>query len=72
MNLRLSGHRAASKIKTSLPLYKHLTTINHDLERDFKITILEKTDTESLTARESHWIATLETVYPKGLNSRYE
>ena len=73
MNARLGGHRAASRLKPNLPLYKHfLTRPNHNLERDTKITILEKTTTNLLTERESHWISTLETVYPKGLNSRYE
>ncbi len=73
MNIRLSGHRAAIKAKPSLPIYKHFLTLpNHSFERDIRITILEKTTTEELTRREGHWINTLETVYPKGLNSRYE
>ncbi len=73
MNTRLAGHRAASKTKPNLPIYKHFLTLpNHNIERDIKITILEKTTQDKLTSRESHWISTLETVYPKGLNSRYE
>ncbi len=73
MNVRLGGHRAASRLKISLPIYKHfITKPNHNLERDIKITILEKTTRNLLTQRESHWISTLETVHPKGLNSRYE
>ena len=70
---RLAGHRAASKIKTTLPLYKHfINSPNHNFERDKKLTILEKTTRDRLTAKESHWINTLDTVYPKGLNSRFE
>ncbi len=73
MNIRLGGHRAASKTKPNLPIYKHFLTLpNHNLEKDIKITILEKTTTDQLTTRESHWISTMETVYPKGLNSRFE
>ena len=73
LSQRLGGHRAASRIKTNLPLYKHfITQHNHCFERDIKLTILEKTQRDMLTDRESHWIKTLDTVYPKGLNSRYE
>lgn len=70
---RLASHRAASKIKINLPLYKHFAgKPDHDFERDTRLTILEKTTTDNLTNREGHWIKTLDTVYPKGLNSRYE
>ena len=73
LSQRLGGYRAASRIKTNLPLYKHfITHHNHCFERDIKLTILEKTQRDMLTDRESHWIKTLDTVYPKGLNSRYE
>lgn len=72
MSQRIAGHRAASKIKTNLPIYKHFSLPNHNLERDIRVTILEKTTKEMLDLRERHWINTLETVYPKGLNSRYE
>ena len=70
---RMGGHRQASTIKTNLPLYKHFAgKSNHDFERDTRVTILEKTTEGRLLARESHWIITLDTVYPKGLNSRFE
>ncbi len=47
MNIRLGGHRAASKTKPNLPIYKHFLTLpNHNLEKDIKITILEKTTTD--------------------------
>ena len=72
LSKRLGGHRAASRIKTLLPIYKHFNTPNHIFERDIKLTILEKTTKAQLTYRESHWINTLDTVYPKGLNSCYE
>ena len=70
---RLAGHRAARTKKPNLPLYKHFNTKkDHDFERDTKLTILEKTAKHLLLTRESHWMNTLETVYPKGLNSRFE
>ena len=73
LSKRLAGHRAASKIKNNLPIYKHfLNSPNHNFETDVKLTILEKTALSNLDNRERHWINTLETVYPKGLNSRYE
>jgi hypothetical protein len=61
------SHRAASK--TNLPVYKHFTDPRHNFEKD---TILEKTTEARLHARETHWIRTLDTVWPKGLNSKFE
>ncbi len=73
MTRRLAGHRTARRFKTNLPLYKHFANSpNHDFVRDTKVTILEMTTQEHLDNREKHWINTLETVYPKGLNSRFE
>ena len=39
---RISGHRAASRIKTSLPIYKHFDQLDHNFVNDNIITILEK------------------------------
>ncbi len=73
LSQRMSGHRAMSRIKTNLPIYKHfINSPDHSFAKDIKITILEKTTEDQLDAREKHWINTLETVLPKGLNSRYE
>lgn len=73
INRRLAGHRTASRFKTNLPLYKHfINSPEHNFYNDIKITILEKTTQQQLNDKERHWINTLETVYPKGLNSRYE
>jgi len=72
MSKRLVGHRAASSLKTTLPIYKHFSSHSHNFESDIHITILEKTSTSLLLNRETYWISTLETVYPKGLNSHYE
>ena len=70
---RMGGHRQASTIKINLPLYQHFTgKRDHDFEKDAKVTILEKTTTNLLLTREAHWILTLDTVYPKGLNSRFD
>ena len=70
---RMGGHRQAATIKINLPLYKHFTgKRDHDFEKDAKVTILEKTTTNLLLTREAHWILTLDTVYPKGLNSRFD
>jgi len=73
LSQRLAGHRAAFKIKKNLPIYKHFTNSpSHVFGRDIQLSILEKTTTEQLDAREKHWINTLDTVYPRGLNSRFE
>jgi len=73
ISIRIAAHRAASKLKTNLPLYKHYAgNPGHDFERDTKVTILEKATADQLTSREGHWISTMETIFPKGLNSRYE
>jgi len=71
---RAAGHRAKAKLTTSrnLPLYKHFAGRDHDFETDAKFSVLEKTTKNQLLVRESHWINTLETVHPKGLNNRYE
>lgn len=73
LSQRIAGHRQASTLKTHLPLYKHFAgSRDHNFERDIIITILEKTTQEKLNDREGHWIKTLDTVVPKGLNSRFE
>ena len=72
LSQRVAGHRMAAKTKPNLPLYKHFSRSNHDFERDAQFSILEKTRGDWLLQRESHWISTLETVYPKGLNSRFD
>lgn len=69
---RVAGHRAAYKVKHNLPIYKHFTRAGHQFERDIRLTILEKTSSAQLDSREGHWIRTLETVHPRGLNSRFE
>jgi len=70
---RMAGHRAASRIKTHLPLYKHFAgNPDHNFERDATVTILQKTTEDQLSDRENHWITTLDTIFPKGLNSRFE
>ncbi len=72
LSQRMAGHRAASRTKTNLPIYKHFLKLNHNLNRDIKLTILEKCRADQLDDRERHWINTLQTVFPNGLNSRYE
>ena len=69
LKIRMKEHRAASKIKTNFPLYKHfIQNKNHDFERDAKVTILQATTRSRLLERELHWIKSMDTTYPKGLN----
>ncbi len=73
LSQRIAGHRAACRIKTTLPIYKHFSSSkDHIFNRDIKLTILEKTTANNLTTRESYWINALDTVHPRGLNSRFE
>lgn len=52
----------------SQSIYKHFRSkSDHNFERDAKLTILEKTPQSLLISREGHWIKTMDTVYPKGL-----
>ena len=73
LSQRISGHRAAHSKKTNLPIYKHfISKVDHSFEHSIRITVLELCNSSNLNARESYWISTLDTVYPKGLNSRFE
>ncbi len=72
LSQRMAGHRAASRTKTNLPIYKHFLKLNHSLDKDIRLTILERCRADQLDDRERHWINTLQTVFPKGLNSRFE
>ena len=69
---RIAGHRAAFYKKPNLPIYKHFAGKDHNFERDISVSVLEKATPDRLLERESHWINLLDTVYPKGLNSRFE
>jgi len=72
LSTRVAGHRAKARSNYNIPLYKHFTGQDHDFERDAKFSVLEKTTQHNLLTRELHWIKTLDTIYPRGLNSRYE
>ena len=64
-------HNMESTSKTNLPLYKHFTQkADHSFERDVIATILQATTRSRLLETELKWIESIETVYPKGLNSR--
>ena len=72
LSQRIAGHRAASKRKTNLPIYKHFLSPGHTFEKDIKVSVLEKTSPSQLLAREAFWIRSLDTKYPRGLNSRFD
>ena len=65
-SLRVAGHRQMAKKPSNRPLYKHFAEKNHNFERDAKFSVLEKTRLHLLSTRETHWIDTLETTFPKG------
>ena len=54
-----------------MPLYRHLLKQEHSFA-NAKFTILEIVkNSQDLTEREKHWIKTLDTVIPMGLNSKW-
>ena len=68
---RVAGHRAALLRKKNMPLYRHLLKQEHSFA-NAKFTILEIVkNSQDLTEREKHWIKTLDTVIPMGLNSKW-
>ena len=71
LRARMGGHRAAFSNGKNLPLYKHFRKRGHTLDNAC-VSILEVTEPEQLLQREAHWIAVMDTKFPKGLNSMYE
>ena len=68
---RVAGHRAAFEKKKNMPLYRHLSMLDHSFS-NAKFTIIEVVaNSEDLVDREKYWIKTLNTVIPMGLNSKW-
>ena len=69
---KLTEHYTENKANTNSPLYKHfLQKAEHDFERDIKVTILKTTTRNHLLETENNWIKSMDTIYPKGLNSLF-
>lgn len=67
---RMSGHRAAFSMGKKTPLYAHFRRRDHTA--NWKVSVLEVVPDQSLLLqRENHWINTLNTRLPYGLNSLY-
>ena len=76
-NIWLSNHRKDSKNKNSILACKYFQNLNHNFQRDAKLTLIEQI-TKTLTTtkqlplllmkRENFWILKLKTIYPDGLN----
>ena len=72
LTTRLNEHRATSKTRTNLPLYKHFfQKVDHHFQRDGKVTILQVTTQKGLLEVEEKWIKLMDTVCPKGLKSQF-
>ena len=73
LRTRIKEHRTNSKKKkTNLPLYRHfLQRVDHNFERDIRVTILQATTRKNLLETEQLWINALDTTYPRGLNSQF-
>ena len=68
---RINSHRSDVRLKkTEKPVAAHFNSPNHTAQ-DMKVMVVEqikKNDSWMRRTRESHWIATLDTLHPKGLN----
>ena len=70
LRVKIHEHKMESTIKTNLPLYKHfLQKAGHSFERDTRVTILQATTKRRLLETKNKWVKTMDTTYPKGLNS---
>ena len=70
IQIRFRHHRfRALQPSRHEPLYKHFRQKHHNFDTDHRITLLESCTRTKLSEREQHWIATLNTKYPHGLNS---
>lgn len=66
---RMAGHRAAFQGKKNMPLYRHMQKKGHNMS-NIQVTIIEADlDPTQLEEKEAHWIRTLGTTLPHGLNS---
>ena len=71
LKISLKEHRKANSLTTNLPLYKHFSQrLDHDFEKDARVTILQATTQRSLLERENNWIKVMDTIYLKGLNNQ--
>lgn len=73
LKTRIAGHRNSWESK-NMPIYRHLRSNNHATFNSLSVTVLEvvKRPTKSLLLqREQHWISTLNTKLPYGLNSKF-
>ena len=71
LHVRMNGHRSDIKHRRlEKPVAKHFNSTGHSLE-DLSIYVIEKIHREEANfrkAKESHWIQTLRTLAPEGLN----
>ena len=68
---RITKHRNDLKSKNYL-IYQHFRRHRLNMEDDIKVTPIEQVTKEKLLETETKWIKTLETLNPKGLNSKFE
>ena len=72
LRTKLAQHITNSTSKTHFPLYKHFAQgVDHNFERDIRVTILKATTRNQLPETEDHYIRDMDTIYPKGLNHQY-
>ena len=70
---KLTEHQMENATRSNLPLYQHFQQKpDHNFERDIKITILQATTRNCLLETANNWVRSLDTMYPKGLNTKKE
>ncbi len=75
LHMRLNGHRSSVKKNTNTYIYQHYNEEGHNFCRA-KIQVIDKLDPQNgkydLDQLERHWINTLCTVFPLGLNDKIQ
>ena len=75
LNERMNSHRADIRHKrTEKPVAAHFSLPDHSVD-DLQVLVIEKLRKEDAILRkirESRWISTLETSWPKGMNLRVD
>ena len=68
---RITKHKNDAKYKNYL-IYQHVKFHKLNFENNFTVTPIQQVAKADLTQTETKWRKTLTTLYPKGLNSKFE
>ena len=69
LRARFCAHKSAARANKNWPIYSYFSRRGHSFERDAGLVSLEGCKKEELLDREIHWMITLNSFLPKGLNT---